>query len=930
MTLRQLPLSADQVLATRRADQDGSVYLLSGTLKGMGATPDVEFRWATLSFSGALGEFDAYILKPNTVVRAHEYAPGGGATFPAINVPVRNLPFAGSESMLSLIDDGNYSWENSEASLLVGFLKPGQQAEDLAAADFTYLVSGGVFGPPNNVEMDGFTAVVYMRGVRRAQSFKQPLMPDVTEARGASATYPPTRFIAFDQKDMGIPLPLVIGKPATWYRLPTIQTGVRGFTVSGYNAGDRRIQFRVITDGYDRLQASGSRTITGNPGPEFMIHYRTPTYHALLASGINYNEETGIVTMTLNSGLAATVPRGAFIQEHLLDGVGATQRQYAWVLAGHRPGLPLIGSGAYPEAFGWLLSDGSIRIAEPSLWPLSTALVPGIDEVGPLGNPRGLSLVGFGPGALANPVVPCYFDPLSGKATVTQQPAFDQELRLDAKPNYPSGGTGTNNANARDGNDDTGVSLPVSTVITLTFNSESSGDFADGDTTASTLHVIAYGDILVTNGNGTTTFATISTGGALQRQLRFVQASPRDFNETMRFVGQGGSGGVLFEAWWEHDLVTTKSSTRTADVVINSAASGVVGEVLQYADLVFRVPNNSNGFAGSVLLDGGGSVVVGGAVAPFRELEAVSGVSGVIPYPTSAMLAIQSYFLGVFEGASGMVNSGVYRIAHELFKAADVRWNFVLQNPVSSWAEVEQQLALQAQSHFYYGPTGHEIVYKEGLDLASSGVVQEFYLPGTPRCNTVRASGPLLERMLTSEVINTAAARWNLDAIEGGQYRNQTEVQDADSVTLFGAKRDPQAQGGAYEFWAHSPWDGHPTFDAAACVSGMLDFYAGLASQARTRFRFDTAWIAHGLDRGSPVRVIYAVAPNVFRNVVAEVEEIAVNPINGDRFTLRCRALDVPNIGLPILTWEELFTDESQLWTDHIDTGETWKQNWSL
>ncbi len=927
-TPRKLLTTAEQDLATGRHDLQGVVYMLSGTLPGRAdGVSDATFRWATRTFSGALGNFEAYISPPANVLRGQLFLPGEGNMDPGTRIPVRNLEFLGNVSLLAAIDDGVYAWENSTADLRVGYLKPDQSPEDLAAADWTFLVKGGFFGAPDDLEVDGFTLVLYTRAAKRNQQFKQPLTPTSGEV------------LACDRKYLGVPQPLVIGAPDSWYKLPVMDCGIRGFTVSGYDVGDTVVQFRRITEGTDRpdwvdtfIPGVSDKVIGGTlvSGAIFFIHRQLPLYQCDGAT-TTYEENGELVTLSLTSGLAADVPRGSFVQEHIKN----RRRQgptppYKWWAAGHPLSQGRL-TGANPftaqqddlrDNVGWLMADGTIRIADPSRYQTymkgykTTAL-------------QLWEQVGAGPDPwLTDPTPPCYFDAGQDPIEVTAQPQFTSKQLLSSKINYPTGGTGANNADARDGNEMSAVNIGLGT-ITLTFNDPPS-PFANGDTTASTLHVMVNGGpISIKDSLGSTTFGVASGAAGKIQQFRFTQASARDYNEEVRITGSGW----LSELWWEHDLSTDEASTRTQDVVV--ATSGGIGPVLQYAELVLRIPSTKGGVAGRMrgpidtwnVLD----MQVLDTEDQTNEYGNVSGALGSypyrIPYPTQVMATLQSYFL---DSQLDEIDQDAYATVLAKFKEHDIRLNFVLLDPISSWTELEQAVALQSRAHMYYGPSGHQVVF---MDVASgvtaSGNVQEFRLPGTPGTNALRGGRPLLERQGASEIANTARGRYNPDYVEGGEFRDNVEVQNAPSVALFGERHDART-GGDYEMWAHSPYPTHPTFKAAGTVSGIMQHYADRAAFAVTRFNFDTAWVAHGVDRGSPVGVSYEVAPGEYRHADCEVEEVAVSPLNKELFTLRCRALGLPTVGLAAYTWVERFTNATDKWTSELGPTDTWADRWSI
>jgi hypothetical protein len=532
-------------------------------------------------------------------------------------------------------------------------------------------------------------------------------------------------------------------------------------------------------------------------------------------------------------------------------------------------------------------------------------------------------------GVEADPVPPCFF-PISdaSQVSVAQQPSFRTTV-ANNKLTYPTSGTGAGNASARDGNPFTAASLGVSDVITLTFN-DAPAPFANGDTVASTLHVITQGDITFTDLLGSTTYGVASGASGTNHQFRFTQGAARDFNATVRCVGTGASGGNVVEVWWEHDLSTDEDATRTADVVLTG--SGAVGEILEYAEMVLRLPSSAYSLAAGITF---GSRDYG-AGDDSREVEDPQVLSGTIPYPDAVMASLQGMLLGPADGSIQDVNVSVYNAARAFYVADDIRLSFVLNQKLNSWTELEKAVALQSRAHMYYGPSGHEIVFMQSTSgLDSADIVQEFRLPGVPGVNAAQGQGQLYERLPASQILNTVEAEFNLDYITR-TYQNKIKAIDADSVAALGERRDPRAST-SYKFWAHALYGAHPTFDATATLSGMLAFYADRAAFGATRFVFSTAWVAHGVERGSFVRVVYEVAPLEplnfyrYRNVVCEVEQIAVSPAAGERFSLIVRALGPPTNGLPAFFWLDVFDDLTDTWEDEIVDGSLpWKSYWSI
>lgn len=909
----QLEITPAQREASDRHDVREVVYLLSGTLPGRHGVPDLPIYWATrevaapLGVSGADVRFDAYLGPPQQVTRAMGFEAGSQGSTPPIRVPVRNLPLAHSESMVAAILDDDYSLENATVTLRVGYVRPGQRAEDLASGDWTPLALDGFLGPAQDVQLDGLVLEVHSRGARRNQAMSWPQMPAAD-----------TSTVQLDRKDAGRFVPVVVGKPDGWMRPLTLDVGVRGNTVSGYNAGDTVIQFRNLTVGPEFLLSGNapSGLVTDNPGGGhtglacIMVHYRTPTY---LVTSASYDPEGQVFTVQLNSGLAAAAPRGAMVQQY--GGANGSQ-SYRWCFAGF--GDP---EGAVQA--GWLFSDGTIRAARPrevaadDVWPFNFSSLS-LEGVG--GKDAGAGLfdavvITLPRGVRGNPAVPLFWDPLlGGGGQVTQQPEFQGSVRADAKPNYPTGGTGTDNANARDGSEATFAGLSLSDVIILTFNSAPS-PFADGDTTASTLWVQAFGSVDFRDVTGGTLFGSINA--APSGLYRFTQVSPRDFNETVRCVGQTGGGGVI-ELWWEHDLLTSGALTRTADVVVGGA-SGAVGEELQFAELVVRFPAGSLG-ATSFVVSGGSAVT-----SPWRELETISGLSNVIPYP-SAVFGGLHVLLGE-EGDIRFINQSSYGAAHAKFMEEDIRLNFVLEEPLP-WSELETEIGKQGRCHAFYGPSGHELLFMETESgYESRSTVQEFRLPGCPGSNTFSSE---FARTLTSELVNVVDVTWHPDYLTGNR-QGHVLASAQESVADVGVRKDAR---GVLDLWMHSPWPGHPTYSGEAVASELAEFHATRQAFARSRFSFETAWPAHGVDRGSVIRVSYPVSsyPPSFRNVLCEVEEITAAPLNAERFRIVARSIGKPQKGLsPAYIWSDVFTLEADAWTSRLlQEFDVWDDYWSV
>lgn len=895
----QLNISDDQALATQRHDLEGVVYLLSGTLKGRAAgIADAAFHWsshnviAPLGVSGADVRFAAYLARPISIQRSLTFSPTGGPGTPAVRISVYNYGFAHATTLLAAITDEDFSWENTQATLRVGYLKPGQTPDDLAAGDWTPVVLDGFFGAPQDIQFDAFNVVLYSRGANRNQAISQRVIEGPAQ--------PGTVSVAVDKADVGKPWPIVVGRPDRWFKPPTLDIGVRGFTVSGYSAGDTVIQISPIVSGAHMLKTGGASNTT-----RISIHHRTPLYSLTSGFGdVVFDVDNGLLTFVLASGLSADVPRGAYVQE-------ANVLNYQWALSDFRM-LPTITDPDDLEGHvGFRFGDGRIVPADLASWPFEVRQGSG----GPMdGKTTQLELPW---GNAGNPNVPVFFEPNNpDDVAVTQQPSFTNSVQMTGKLNYGTGGAGADNANARDGNPATAMGLTSGEAKTITYNSAPS-PFADDDTTASVLHVeVSIGNVTFTNAVGDTTFATTSAAGV----FRFTQVAARDFDETVRCVG-GGTGGNVVEVYWEHDAVGTDDSTRTADVEVGTGVSGAVGEVMQFADVVFRVSklNNSSSLLSGVV-DADGDL----AVSPWVETE---GAGILISHPAAVMAGLQGLLLGD-EGRLDSIDQVSYDAAHAKHQEHNIRWNFVLLEKLRSWTELERSLAAQSRTYMQYGPSGHEMVFQDtlsGLEIAA--VQQEFRLDGVPGANALNGSGPIVERTQVSEIRNAIEIDYGPD-IENEMQRS-LELTDADSVALFGERRDPQ---GRFDFWAHSQDLGNLNYDVDVSVSGIVNYMLERYAFAHTRFRFRSAWIAYGTDRGSLVRVAYRVGDALFRNVLCEVEDIKASPPDSEKVDLVCRTVGGPQFGFTAAyTWLDVFTSVTDMWTDKITgTLDRWSQHWAV
>lgn len=886
MSSNKLDITADQGFATQRANLNGVVYLLSGQLKGRGATPDTDFYWSTRGGTALGQSFSKMILAPRSVSRSAPFTRGDRASSPVVSIPVTNLPIRGDIYVVESVVDDNFGWENTKATLRVGYLKPGQVMSDLADADWTSLVLDGFFGAPQELNSDGLNVVLYNRGAKRNQVVRQRVV----------GAHSPTSLSStgLDKRDVGTPFPIVVGRPDTWFRPPTTQTQVRGFTVSGYSAGDTAIQIHPLTSGFSMMKSGGAINVT-----RVMVHNRTPLYQTTTDfADVVFDEVNNLLTFELLSGLSNDVPRGAYVQE--FGGVNGFQ----WALAEYK----LLSTPDLGGSVGFRFGDGRVVTADPVRWPFEISVLNGGgDHISELGNRE--TFLKLPKGSTSNPNIPVFFDPNDpNSVAVTEQPVFGttNKERMTSKINYGTGGTGANNANARDGNANTAVLVNPANVITITFNSPPA-PFANDDTTTSTLHFICdTGVVDFKDSTGSITFGS-STGAA--GTYRFTQPTPRDFNETIR-MSAAGAGNVQ-EVWWEHDLEADITLTRDTDVSVGTGVSGEVGEVMQYAEVVFRMPPDMRGtHLLEQVVDADGSDIV----SPWRDTETARGATQQpISRPAAVLAGLQSHLLGI-DGRLNTINQASYDSADQRHEDEGIRWNFVLLEPIKSWSELEAMLADQTRTDFYYGPSGHEMVFREPLSIVEAEtVLQAFVLPGLPGANTFTGSGPTIERTPVSDIINTVMVDYSPDyslSRTSPTWQGTIEVADDDSVTLFGEQVDPQ---GRFGFWAHSADPGNSKYDVNTSVSGIARSIAERHAFSNLRFSFGTAWVAHGLDRGSIVTVDFLAAKNSPRRARCEVEQIFTHPQNDERVDLVCRAV------APIEDISEAF-----VWTDRFDLAETW------
>lgn len=955
---RSFALTDAQKDASDRHAIDGVVYLLSGTLVGRDAVPNATFYWSTREVT-ALGQtFKPFLGPPQQIQRTIGFEPGAQGIYREVRIPVRNLPFAHSESMVAAVSDDDFRFENATATLRVAYLKPGQDPDTLADSDWTAVLLDGVLGPPDEVTLDGFVLPVYTRGARRNQNLFWPRLPTEDTISGG----------AIDRKDAGRMPPLCLGAPQDWIRVPTINCGVRGFLVSGYGGGDTVIQFSRINVGPEDLvsgntpagdvnQVAAGSYGTGTGRASIMVHYMGPVYEV---SGVTFDEAADIFTVTLASGLAADVPRGGFVQQwgpgfnpatgsvlgQNANGASDGRHSWWWVLGNtvHTP-EPVDGRIDGLQ-FGWLFPDGEVRPAESGEWPFDFAFSPdrldlkdeGGQNIGGLGQPVTEEVIEGAPitltrGTRLSPKAPVYYDPLAGLPTdVSQQPEFGTtaQERLTSSINRATGGTGAGNEDLRDGSLETGQAFSAGDVKTLTFPDAPAG-FDNADTTRSVLHIVGNGNgsagINFTNSTGSTLFFAMTS--AVATTYAVTQSAPRAYNATIRIAApSSGGGGQVIEVWWEHDAATDIDLTRTQDVKLVSS-DVAIGPEMQFAELVMKI-----GPAASRIhtMAPSGDVILGQSFA-FPTLvssEKFLDVTAQVPYPTNVMIGLHT-LLGSVEGTVNAIDRGSYEAAHQRFVDKNIRINLVWddESRPSSWTELERRMGEQTRSFMYYGPSGHQILFMEDASgIEALPVIQEFRLPGSPGANTVGAGAPLLERTRATELVNNIEIQWDPDSLTDVPAR-VVSAEVAESVDEVGVR----TRGLPYVFDV-KPWEGNANYNVAGQVSGIAQFYAERQAFARTRFNFESAWVAHGIDRGSIIRVSYPVSttPPSFRNVTAEVESISVSPINAERVRIRARSVTKPQKGLePVFIWTEVFTEEDDQWDGRIlQEFDTWADYWSV
>jgi hypothetical protein len=702
-------LTSGQQDAAHRRDVYGVVYALTGTLQSLvSGIPDVTFYWSTkeLVSGGPLdtysGGWEPYLALPQAVTEELPMLPGDVPPLHTINILVRNLPFHASESLLTAILDGTWSWEGTDATLFTAFQRKGQTAAEIPQADWFTLRLDGQLGGPQSASVDGFTLPLASREQVRRQQIK------VREV--SSSDFPNA-----DPREYGKVIATAYGAPASWVRARRTNAGMFGLTSESVVSG---IQTTVTVSndaGFDLSLLSGQ---------EVYIHRADYVATVTGVSPSSGTALTALVELGLDEVIDINIPQGAVVQEKL-----TTDYHFALL----NQDLPSGASGVI--AVGMELLDGSIVPINPSVWDVE----PVEDEAGKglLGTP-GLNPKRIDIKILDSEQPPVVIPRLNlpsdagaevtqqPEASVTQQPDFETTQTMNAtKDNWP---TGPGSASAAfDGNLSTSVAIPKGDGVLFTFPSVTGG-FADDDTTLSTLKFTLAGKGTITDGGIVTFFNTTTP----QKNGYIIHlGSPEDFDQQVMVLADNDGNGVqVYEIQWTHELSAPINLTRiddtnlaTSDVILSSA--GEVGyDMLAIKSLVAKV-------------------------------EAITPASDALP--NNVFEDIQMRFIDEPSGEKdSWRNESTYEAAQVRYADEGISLNFVVDRQFT-WSELEADLAMASRSYAFYGPEGHELHFIEGADtLESLTPVATFNLPGTPNPNAAQSSGaPLMERTPLSQLVNT-------------------------------------------------------------------------------------------------------------------------------------------------------------------------------
>ncbi len=926
MSLEITPAQQD---ATQRNALHGAVYALSGTLLSrVNGLPNAPIRWATRTFSGGPSSdlYEAFLGPPAVIEEELAFKLGEETPGHPVGIPVRNLPFRHADSLLAAIVDEDYAWEGSTATLFVGYLKPGQTPEDLVPADWTPIRKNGQFGSPQEVQQDGFRLPLYPRDSLRRQT--------LNFKRAERVDWP-----NLDPADEGRVIPIVIGSPDSWVQMVRVDAGVYGFTARPLLSG--------TVSGIEFQTDFGPEQVSGLVGQQVYLHRLDKL---LTVSGVTDQRVVpgSTVPWRLEFGALVdfNVPQGAVVQQRMTEyrflpsanpclDSGAGPSQFSGITA---MALWTFDGRIIPFAFERLENASVIDITDPAapwgVWTLFRLFDDGSSD--PPGQPPvlipRLNLPSTGAEVVNDDII------------ITQQPEFSPSVSTvqATKQNYPSGPSPA--AAAFDGSLNTGYSLGAFGGVTFTFPNVPGGTFSNGDTIRSTLRFTSQGDIIVGDGGLTQFFHPTS---ASKDSYTIPLGTPQPFNQSVSFNAQTAGGGIVYEVSWEHELEADLTVDRVTDVdadadITLTSAEDVGFDMQPIRGILCKLDNGetAGGIGGVGFWDSPWFSV------PLGDHEGAFPFQKNVAWPSSVFANLQKKYLedgGNFDSASGaysdFINMASYEAATAEYRARDLRFNFAITEPLA-WPDLERQLALQCRSHAFWGPAGHQlIVIPDTAEAEQAHVEASFRLPGTPNPNVSQAPGsPLIERTSPSAIINRVevywARAWHIDARADVPERFQRYLigRSDESSDVFGPRYDSE---GPVLAWAIHDLSFIPSgvaYTGEVQAQDLADFVADRQAFARTRFVFETAWRSFGLTQGSVVRVAFAAAPNVFRNVVCEVEDIQTSPINAERRVLTVRSIGAPQRGLePALTWMDLFTSEGDTWAEKI-TGlrDRWQHYWGV
>lgn len=893
-----MSLTSGQLDATQRRTLQGVVYALSGALKSrVSAIPDGAFYWST-SFvplgSGPTSghEYEPFLTLPARIQEEVSYQPGEPPPLHPIPLTFRNLPYRHKESLVAALVDDDYAWEGTEASLWVAYLRPGQTVSDLSSSDWIPQRLRGQFGAPKDIRPDGFTIPLHSRDVKRRGKLNL--------RRATSGDFP-----NIDPADDGRVIPLMVGSHPGWVKALRTDAGLYGFSKSApAGAGTFYLTSPFVKSRWDA--AVGNTFFIGDTSVTVTLEDVTATAENIL-----------IFNIQGASGLPINLPDGKLVQER--------KSEYRFTLTNHP--MQII-SNNIDTAF--LDTRGNV-IPPPANSPTSLELVADTK-----------ALSGYRTDVVfTEPDQPPVLQPnLASSGTVsitqenvTQQPEFSTpSTNLSTKLNYPSdseGSIGVSHEFAADGNENTGASMQPGESVTLLFNG-APGSFSNDETINSVIHIVVQGQVDITAGSYTKDLNLLGKG-----QFRFQLPNAEDFDQHITVTASlDGNGAVLYEAWWEHDLSQSIEINRQTDVAINVDIASDIGSQAEMEPVDGVVFNVSQAFLADFF--GGGASGVNPWAYDKEVFFSEYWKKTNRATPAAVFADLQRWLLE--DGSadySRYINSGVYNTARRRWRLLGVSGlGFAITKPIT-WEEMEASLAAQTRCHAFYGPEGHELVVMETDDtLETSSVELEFRLPGVPEPNASQsASGPMMIRGNTSDVENTVLVHWERKWLEdsanevGSLYQRSIEVSNSDSVTAFGERRRVQGPRAWWGWGLRKEAHGVP-----GVVSGIAQFYADRFAFGVTRFTFETGHVAAKLGKMSLIRVVFAAAEGVYRNVPCVVESISRSPINGEQYTITARTVGQPRKGLTFaLTWDDLFTDATDKWHTRI-TGrlDRWVQYWAV